>query len=427
MLSSVIYSNFVSSERIRLVDSQIESYASLLSRADFIYRDFDILEEAEDEIQDILGGYRIDLVLIIKNYRGKVLYRNLNAKKLGIDPTVAYEWQFTEKDDTTLRLYTKKIPELGRVLQIGTVVSTRPAIATFFTRNHAFYFVLLFFVSALLAYVLTTRFFQPMKKLAEDLTVITKQLHAPQFSTSSWETTLSKLTGAFLYKNDEFVELTRSLQELLNQIKIAFEMNKNHSARLAHEVNTPLSLIKNRLQSLSATQDQEIIQEIHGDIDRLAEFVHRYLRFSETLNTPAQNTDIYAIKLETFIKQFEKNMSPIAAGRLKVAGDGAPVVFANHHDLEHLLQNLVTNALKYSPKDRDVILNFKEDEIIIQDFGVGIPQDVLNKLGSPFNFGTRSERATGLGLAWVQAIANKYDWKIDYQTTPLGTKISLHF
>jgi two-component system sensor histidine kinase QseC len=121
-------------------------------------------------------------------------------------------------------------------------------------------------------------------------------------------------------------------------------------------------------------------------------------------------------------------MSPISEGRLKIEGEASSVVIANHHDLEHLLQNLVTNALKYSPKDRDVLLNFKEDELTIQDFGPGIPKEVLEKIGSPFNTGAhRSERATGLGLAWVHAIANKYDWQVQFVTTPEGTKIHIHF
>ena len=68
--SSFVYTNFLNSERLKLVDGQIESYASILSHSDLIYRDFEELDIAEEQIQEILGGYRIGLVLIIKNNRG---------------------------------------------------------------------------------------------------------------------------------------------------------------------------------------------------------------------------------------------------------------------------------------------------------------------------------------------------------------------
>ncbi len=388
-----------------------------------------MLEEAEDDIQEILGGYRIDLVLIIKNYRGKILYANVGGKKLGLNPSTSFEWQFTEQGGTTLRLYTKKIPELGRILQIGTVVNTKTLASPFLSKNQMFYFLLLIFVSSLVAYVLTTRFFKPMKRLAEDLTLITNQLHTPEFVSSSFEGSIGKFKNSFFFKKDEFATLAMAVQELMKQIKIAFEMNKNHSARLAHEVNTPLSLIKNRLKQIETSGNQVVVAQLNSDIDRLAQFVQRYLKFSETLNTPAQTTDIYAIKLTPFLKQFEQNMSPIANSRLKVCGDTQAVIFANHHDLEHMLQNLITNALKYSPQDRDVLLNFKEDELVIKDFGGGIPESVLKKVGSPFNIGANQPaiKGTGLGLAWVQAITNKYHWKIEYRSTPEGTEVSIKF
>lgn len=410
-----------------LIDGQIESYASLLAHSDLVTRDFAELDEAEEQIQEILGGYHLGLVLMIKNNKGNVLYKNLNAKKLDLDPTTKFEWQFTEHGDNLVRLFTKKIPDMGRTLQIGTVVNQQNLTTLFYTRNHLVYFIILVFVSAFLSWILSTKLFSPLKRLAEDLNVITNQLSPSNFNSETWDTSFKKSKLLFPFKNDEFATLIHSVQDLLTQIRLAFQMNKNHSARLAHEVNTPLSLIKNRLKELESTQSPEVVSKINKDIDRLADFVHRYLEYSESLNTPQAKTDIFAIKLNTFSEHLEQTLKPISANRIQIEGESQHTVFANHHDLEHLVQNLITNALKYSPEDRNIILNFKENKITVSDHGEGIPQSVLDKMGAPFNFGTnsRSHKGTGLGLAWVHAIAKKYDWKLDIKTSPSGTDITI--
>ncbi len=428
IVSSLIYSSFINSERMHLIDGQIESYASLLARSTLITRDFAELDEAEEQIQEILGGYHLGLVLMIKNNRGGVLYKNVNAKRLGFTPSNEVEWQFTKHDGNLVRLYTKKIPEVQRTLQIGTFVNEQNLSAFFYTKNHITYFILLVIISAVLSYVLSTRLFSPMRRLAEDLNVITNQLSPSNFNSATWDTSFKKSKHYFAFKNDEFSTLITSVQNLLTQLQLAFEINRSHSARLAHEVNTPLSVIKNSVAQLKNVGNPEMLQQIHHDIDRLADFVHRYLEYSENLNTPQSKTDIYAIKLDKFADQIDRSLRTMSGDRICVEGSSDHTVFANHHDLEHLVLNLVTNALKYSPEDRNVILNFVENRITVSDMGSGIPEKVLDKMGTPFNIGENSEgqKGTGLGLAWVAAISKRYDWKLDINSTDHGTRVTVH-
>src|SRR5690606_18734340 len=250
IMSSLIYSSFINSERMHLIDGQIESSASLLARSDLITRDFAELDEAEEQIQEILGGYHLGLVLMIKNNRGDVLYKNLNAKKLDLNPSATVEWQFTKHDENLVRMYTKKIPEVRRILQIGTFVNEQNLSAFFYTKNHVIYFILLVVASAVLSYVLSTKLFSPMRRLAEDLNVITNQLSPSNFNSATWDTSFKKSKHYFAFKNDEFAKLIASVQNLLTQIQLAFDMNRSHSARLAHEVNTPLSVIKNSVAQI---------------------------------------------------------------------------------------------------------------------------------------------------------------------------------
>ncbi|MNT94166.1 Sporulation kinase A [compost metagenome] len=88
----------------------------------------------------------------------------------------------------------------------------------------------------------------------------------------------------------------------------------------------------------------------------------------------------------------------------------------------------MVNALKYSTGT--VRLSFTNQQVSITDEGSGIPQDVLDRVGSPFNKGPSTslgETGSGLGLAWVKTIVDLYSWKMKIDSTSQGTRIEIYF
>ncbi len=215
---------------------------------------------------------------------------------------------------------------------------------------------------------------------------------------------------------------------LLKQISTAIRLNSANSARLVHEVNTPLTIIRNKISKIDGISPATL-KDIVDNIDSLAEFVRKYLQWSETTYAPVTSTELYAIPFEKFVVDLVKDLNPIAGDRIKVVGHTSQNVFANKHELEHLLQNILTNALKYSPVDSFVEIKLEKDWIYISDRGPGIPKHVLERLGEPFNSGVKFKDgktiSSGLGLAWVKAITQKYSWKIDIQSSADGTKVAI--
>jgi signal transduction histidine kinase len=116
------------------------------------------------------------------------------------------------------------------------------------------------------------------------------------------------------------------------------------------------------------------------------------------------------IDLERFIRELAQDVEHLGqAERITVSGDGScGTVPVDTNLLRHILVNLLSNALKYSPEDRAVRIDLScaDGRVIlqVQDQGIGIPEEDLRHLFEPFhrarNVGQIS--GTGLGLTIVK-------------------------
>ncbi|NJM09879.1 MAG: sensor histidine kinase [Bdellovibrionaceae bacterium] len=98
--------------------------------------------------------------------------------------------------------------------------------------------------------------------------------------------------------------------------------------------------------------------------------------------------------------------------------------------MDQLITNLLTNALKFSDVTESVEVKVENDRLIVKDAGPGIPPEVLERIGQPFNVGPDSgEGATGngLGLAFVSAVTKLYQWRLEIRGAGRGAEISILF
>ncbi|HBS58999.1 MAG TPA: hypothetical protein DEA44_07030, partial [Firmicutes bacterium] len=110
------------------------------------------------------------------------------------------------------------------------------------------------------------------------------------------------------------------------------------------------------------------------------------------------------------------------------AGETRNMVFAEQ-EIRQLILNLVRNALDAMEGSGKVVLRTyqKDDSVVLEvrDEGVGIPEKVLQKLGTPFV--TTKENGTGLGLPVCYRIAESHGAEINVDTGPQGTTFMITF
>jgi signal transduction histidine kinase len=106
-----------------------------------------------------------------------------------------------------------------------------------------------------------------------------------------------------------------------------------------------------------------------------------------------------------------------------------PDFIMDEKEIRQLLLNLTRNAFEaMEPGDKlTIATNSKNGKAFLQirDTGMGIPQNILVRLGTPFL--TTKENGTGLGLAVCYRIADRHGAEIDVRTSPAGTTFTISF
>jgi signal transduction histidine kinase len=214
-------------------------------------------------------------------------------------------------------------------------------------------------------------------------------------------------------------------------------------ASVSHEFKTPLTAMGAILEHLLSGEvtDPKRMQDYFGvlrhDSDRLKRLVKNVLDFTKIEDGKREYrmrpTDIVQLA-EREIRSFEKE-SGIEDFRIGFRSDDAvPSVPVDEEAINQALHNILDNAVKFSPRDRtiDVEVRKKHDavEIIVQDHGIGIPENELKKIFEKFYRGKRaasvSPTGTGLGLALVRHIVDAHRGDVVIQSRPgEGCRVSI--
>ena len=222
-----------------------------------------------------------------------------------------------------------------------------------------------------------------------------------------------------------------ALSELLRDLE---RMRTDLLSTIAHELRTPLTAVRTSIGLLrdptshpSADQHDALLASIERNADRMQRLV------DDTLDLTRFRAGNVHLQLRRF-DAVELARSVIAArpptgpGRLELIGSAdQPVwVFGDRRRLDQALDNLVGNALKYSPDDEPVTIlvegTGEEVRWTVSDRGIGIPDEDRARLFERFFVGRR-DRSTardgvGLGLPIVLAIVGAHDGRIEVVSTP---------
>lgn len=178
---------------------------------------------------------------------------------------------------------------------------------------------------------------------------------------------------------------------------------------------------------MQAEAGRHHIQQAICEVDHLGKVVNDFTQWSLFDINAGNLNEVHAIRLTQICEEVVRRLQAVHKDRVLFDAEGAATVFASRTHVEQALINLMTNALQYSPPDSPVEVAVKGTLFSIRDHGKGIPEKVLANLGTPFNVGEHSgaHRGTGLGLAWVCAIAQKYRWSFQIEKWEEGSIVHL--
>jgi signal transduction histidine kinase len=252
--------------------------------------------------------------------------------------------------------------------------------------------------------------FQPLRRVQE-LQIIARKVAAGEFSLRMPD------TG----KADELDRIALTVNTMIEDVSRIVEQVKNVTDAIAHDLRTPLTRVRSRLEALrDVDQVQDTaVDALIADLDIVLERFGALLRISE-IEAREQRSGFQNISLTPLVRDIVDLYQPLAeeAGiALETAHIKDLEIFADRSLLFEALNNLVDNAIKYA-RQKVRIAVWQDGPVAfieIQDDGPGIPADQRHAVLRRFyrRADTRGLQGSGLGLSVVAAILHLHRFKLE--------------
>lgn len=217
----------------------------------------------------------------------------------------------------------------------------------------------------------------------------------------------------------EFEELHSSLNKLIEHSISVFQTQKEFTENASHELQTPLAIIKHKLDIL--LQDEHLTENQYKITEDINKALTRSSRINKNLLLLAkidnhQFDDSEKIQFDVLIRQSVEILDEhFQQKNINVNSEISPKieVGGNSSLTEVLVNNLIINAIRHTEKGGNISISLTKNSFEVSNSGIEqLSQDLLFKR---FSRQSTDNNGSGLGLAIIQEICKFQQWKISYR------------
>ncbi len=233
--------------------------------------------------------------------------------------------------------------------------------------------------------------------------------------------------------DDELGQLSIVLNNLLDRLQTAFETQQQFMADAAHELKTPLSILRSNWESELNNSEipLELKEKFVNDIEtitRLNHLINNLLLLSQT-ESPKSQFEFKRIRIDEVLRDAVsdiKILSDIKSQKIIIKNFRPEIVLGDKLRLFQLFFNLLENGVKYTQEGGNITLNVKLSTgfviIEISDNGPGIPEEdipfIFNRFYRVQKDRARKTGGTGLGLSICKLITELHKGEIEVKSKP---------
>jgi signal transduction histidine kinase/CheY-like chemotaxis protein len=258
--------------------------------------------------------------------------------------------------------------------------------------------------------------------IATTFTDITASVEAAEALERSNET----LERRVRERTEELTRLNAALAHAKGEAEAANVSKTKFLAAASHDILQPLNAARLYVTSLierGGRDDRRLVDNIDASLEAVEEILGALLDMSR-LDTGVMRPEFANFRIDELLRQIELEFAPLATGK----GLGLTfmpcslVVRSDRRLLRRLIQNLVSNAIKYTPSGSVLVgcrRRGNDVRIDVYDTGVGIPQSKWRDIFVEFHRldqGAKIARGLGLGLSIVERVARVLDCKIELES-----------
>ncbi|WP_322789500.1 sensor histidine kinase [Paraburkholderia sediminicola] len=225
----------------------------------------------------------------------------------------------------------------------------------------------------------------------------------------------------------EIKPLINAFNEALNRLENGFAVQQQFLASAAHELQTPLTLIRGQIELQPGIDDKDLLIR---EIDLMARQVRQLLHLAEV--SESQNFSFGEVNIVDVVQDVVAYLARKADRKeVKLRLEtvvASPSIWADRSALFILLKNIVENAINASPAHSSVVLIVDAVSVQVQDEGPGIRQEYLPFLFKRFwRAPDARHEGAGLGLAICKEIATAHEWRLTVSSLISGTRFAVWF
>jgi signal transduction histidine kinase len=222
--------------------------------------------------------------------------------------------------------------------------------------------------------------------------------------------------------NSEIVDLNRDLQKKSIELKRSNDQKNYYLGVASHDLRNPLTIINfctYKLLKMPQVSQLTDAQDLVNKIKNMSAFMNKLIQ--DLLDITKIDSGKFELsKIETVIPEYLQpiiDLNRIIAQNKNISiesryGENIPRIQIDQSKIEQVINNIISNAIKYSNKDKKIMISVERKEAYVifsvQDQGQGILPEELSKLFQPFQItstkSTDGEKSTGLGLSIIKKI-----------------------
>ena len=207
--------------------------------------------------------------------------------------------------------------------------------------------------------------------------------------------------------NDEIGNLGRSFNAMAERIETLLMTERQLLQDVSHELRSPLARLTFEAEMVRKTTDRDVTAtRLRHEIERLSDLVETLIDMARAEGEPGA-VEMERVCLNDLLTLTVEDCDVDAQGagcRIDVSSEPETIVQGNAELIRRAVENVVRNAIRYSPRGRSVEVSLKSDgdtaSITVRDFGPGIPDSLTQRIFDPFfrADASRDGRTGGLGL-----------------------------
>lgn len=261
-----------------------------------------------------------------------------------------------------------------------------------------------------LGYLVSRRLSRPIQQLTEDISTSTPYGDLPPL--------------ADRYSVGEAREVATAFDSLQTRLQQFADRERRFTRDSSHELRTPLTLMRSATQILRRSlsepepKQQRALDHLDQGVTEMTQSIDSFLYLARERELQPGTMEEDPGVIVRSILHAQETQYQLPPERLVFRQNGSPVIHIPVDMFRIVAGNLIRNALQHGG-DGAVHILLSDKALIVEDQGLGLPQEVKEQLGKPFPKGPQTE-GTGLGLSIVHDVADRAGWKVRWEAPPHG-------